>query len=1019
VPELPSGTVTLLFTDVEGSTRLLQQLRDDYSAALAEHDRVLRGAFAAHDGQVVDTQGESFFVAFRRAKEAVAAAVEAQRTLAAHAWPDQVELRVRMGLHTGEPDVEPERYVGLGVHRAARIGAAAHGGQVLLSNATRELVTDDLPPGVQVRDLGSYLLKDFERPERLFQLVLPDAVNAFPPPKASRASEHPLLRRRAVVAAIVTGVLALALALGLLALRDDGAGGSAGGVTGNSLGILDAGSGELLASVPVGTTPTGVAVGEGAGWVTNTSDGTVDRIDLATQTIRQTIRVGQGPSAIVVGAGSIWVTNGLGGTVSRIDPESNEVLRTIDVGNGPDGIAYGLGAVWVVNRDDHTLTKVDPTTGTVQRTFGVGPGPVGVAVAARALWVVSSVDGAVRKIDPQAGTVVETVNVGRGPVAVSGAHDAVWVTNSLDGTVSRIDPATSAVTATIPVGEGPAGVAAGREAVWVANEFGGSLSLIDPAVNDVVRTISVTNRPTGIATDGGAILVAVRAAGDAHRGGTLTFLEVGERYDSIDPALAYRPESWRLLTTTNDGLTAFKRVGGPEGAGLVPNLAQSIPSPAIAGTSYTFRLRPGIRYSTGAEVRPSDVRRALERVFRLRSDGRNLYESLVGAGSCVRKPDRCDLSAGVRDDDRTGTITFRLTQPDPELPAKLALPFAFPVPRGTPRTDAVRQPVPATGPYAIAGYSPGRQIRLVRNPHFAVWSRAARPDGFADEIVIRLGALEEARLRSVARGDADLTNLGRSSNLAALKQRFGSRLRSNPTLVVASTALNTRIAPFDDVRVRRAVNYALDRRAPVSAWGGAEHGAASCQILPPNMPGYRPYCPYERDTAAAQRLVDASGTGGAQVVVWTPDHAAAVMKPVVAALSLLGYRARLEVVDYDTWAGLAGRDDIQATFWGWSADYPSAASWFGTQFSCRAGAANPSRFCDPSVDRLIERAVATQASDPAAAKELWAAIDRTITDQAPYVPMFVARIPDFRSARVGNYQFHPVYTVLLDQLWVR
>src|ERR1043166_937362 len=165
-PELPSGTVTFLFTDIEGSTRLLKALGAGYEQVLAEHQRILRAAFAAHHGHEVDTQGDSFFVAFRRAKDAVAAALDAQRALAANDWPEGVSVKVRMGIHTGEPVVGEQRYTGIGVHRAARIGAIAHGGQVLLSNTTRELIEDDLPPEVAVRDLGRHRLKDIERPVR-------------------------------------------------------------------------------------------------------------------------------------------------------------------------------------------------------------------------------------------------------------------------------------------------------------------------------------------------------------------------------------------------------------------------------------------------------------------------------------------------------------------------------------------------------------------------------------------------------------------------------------------------------------------------------------------------------------------------------------------------------------------------------------------------------------------------------------------------------------------------------------
>ena len=165
--ELPSGTVTFLFTDIEGSTALLKRLDEGYGSVLADHQRLLREAFAAHGGHEIDTAGDSFFVAFRRAKDGVAAAVAAQRALAAHEWPEGVPVRVRMGLHSGEPVVGEERYVGIGVHRAARIGAIGHGGQVLLSSAARELVEDDLPPGVSLRDMGTVRLKDIDRPSGL------------------------------------------------------------------------------------------------------------------------------------------------------------------------------------------------------------------------------------------------------------------------------------------------------------------------------------------------------------------------------------------------------------------------------------------------------------------------------------------------------------------------------------------------------------------------------------------------------------------------------------------------------------------------------------------------------------------------------------------------------------------------------------------------------------------------------------------------------------------------------------
>ncbi|MDQ5852660.1 MAG: tetratricopeptide repeat protein, partial [Chloroflexota bacterium] len=179
--ELPTGTITLLFTDIEGSTHLLQQLHEGYGGVLAAYRDLLRTACAAAGGHEVDTQGDAIFVVFPRALDALEAAVAAQHALHAHAWPEGVELRVRMGLHTGEPRLTAEGYVGLDVHRAARICAVGHGGQVLLSQTTHDLVQHDLPPGVELRDLGEHRLKDLQHLEHIFHLVIAGLPADFPP----------------------------------------------------------------------------------------------------------------------------------------------------------------------------------------------------------------------------------------------------------------------------------------------------------------------------------------------------------------------------------------------------------------------------------------------------------------------------------------------------------------------------------------------------------------------------------------------------------------------------------------------------------------------------------------------------------------------------------------------------------------------------------------------------------------------------------------------------------------------
>ena len=211
--DLPAGTVTFLFTDIEGSTRLLKQLGAGYADVLAEHQRILRACFDAHQGREVDTQGDSFFVAFARAGDAVASAVDAQRALQAHDWPDGADVRVRMGVHSGEPRASGERYVGFGVHRAARVAAAGHGGQILVSNATRELVEGELELHTRLRDLGLYRLKDLDRPERLFQVEAEGLQLKFPPLAARRVgvSRRALTLLAAVVALAVGAAATIAI----------------------------------------------------------------------------------------------------------------------------------------------------------------------------------------------------------------------------------------------------------------------------------------------------------------------------------------------------------------------------------------------------------------------------------------------------------------------------------------------------------------------------------------------------------------------------------------------------------------------------------------------------------------------------------------------------------------------------------------------------------------------------------------------------------------------------------------
>jgi peptide/nickel transport system substrate-binding protein len=305
---------------------------------------------------------------------------------------------------------------------------------------------------------------------------------------------------------------------------------------------------------------------------------------------------------------------------------------------------------------------------------------------------------------------------------------------------------------------------------------------------------------------------------------------------SLDPAQAYQPGTTAL---TNDGLTA---VGGSDGAQVVPDLATSLQAPTDGGTTYTFQVRREIRYSNGAPVRPDDFRRAIERDFKLGDAVAITYHrDLVRGATCVARPLRCNLSRGIVADDAAGRVTFHLVAPDPELLYRLAVWDAVAVPPGTPNHDVRLHPIPATGAYEVASATL-RQVRYVRNPFFHQWSAAARPDGYPDQIILKLGASPSAELTAVERGTADYTVDGPPTNrLTEVETRFAGQLHPTPNDVLDQLALNTRVAPFNDIRVRRALNYAVDRGRVAKLVGSAAQ--PTCQFLPPYIGGLRALLP--------------------------------------------------------------------------------------------------------------------------------------------------------------------------------
>ena len=906
--------------------------------------------------------------------------------------------------------------------------------------AARRTLVDDLglEPGPALQRVQRAILRQdpsLELPGRAAAAPDPAAVTGRP--SGGGAGRKRTLLAAAAVLAVMTGLLVAASARGSARL-------AAGPDT---VGVIDAGRAGLSAVVSGVGRPGGVGYGAGAAWVTDSADDLLLRVDPAGQVIDR-IPVGRGPAGVTVGDGEVWVANELDGTVSEVNPAAGTQVAVIRAGVGPAAVAFGYGFVWVANQASDTVSRIAAATGRVTGTVRLGSAPAGLAAGAGAVWVTSPQAGELLRVDPGDDRPSRAFAIGPGPAAVAVGAGSVWVADA-GGTLTRLDPRTGQVRA-VRVGGAPAGVAYADGAVWVANGFSGTVARIEPGTG-AVRFIRVGGEPTALAAVGHDVWATVLPSPASHRGGTLTVivqLPPDEGTWPTDPAVAYYTWAWQMLSMTNDGLVGYRRVGGLAGDQLVPDLATALPAPSDDGKTYVFRLRPGLRYSTGALVRPEDFRRAIERVFmidkRMNSAIPPFYAGIAGASRCERNRGPCNLARGIAADDAAGTVTFHLTAPDPDFLYKLAFSWAYAIPRGTPDHLISAAELPATGPYLTRSLVPGHTWVLVRNPRFRGWSPQAQPGGYPDRIVLRLDVRPAQAVADVEHGRADVLLSPPPGSVGQLATHYTSQLHTGPMGAIAALALNTRVAPFDKLAARQAVNYAIDRTTVTTLNGGPLAVQATCQILPPTMPGYRPYCPYTvqpgpgggwtaPNLARARRLVRASGTHGEAVTLLYSNQGAPFPSPatgryLVSVLRQLGYRASLRVVkNADAyWFALGdSRDRAQAGFFSWYQDYPAPSDFIDPLFTCGSFVPdnrdnlNDAEFCDPRIDAQARQALKLGQADPAAAADGWAGIDRELTGQAPWAPLYNPRDLTVLSARVGNYQFNPYWNLLIDQLWVR
>ncbi|HSS03699.1 MAG TPA: ABC transporter substrate-binding protein [Solirubrobacterales bacterium] len=494
--------------------------------------------------------------------------------------------------------------------------------------------------------------------------------------------------------------------------------------------------------------------------------------------------------------------------------------------------------------------------------------------------------------------------------------------------------------------------------------------------------------------------------------------------DYLDPQLSYSQEGWMALYNSYIPLLTYRHAAGKAGSEVIPGLARSMPRISDRGTTYTLFLRRGLEYSDGRRVKASDFEFAIERLFKLHSGGAFFYAGITGALKFLGT--RHGGIAGIETNDRTGKVVIHLDEPRGAFTSLLALPFAAPVPRGTPARNLTADPPPATGPYVISDSDRARGWTESRNP---AWSRNGRlmpklPDGHVDRITMSVIRNSSARIKGVEEGKLDLA-LGafRRSRYAELERKYGgTRFRAEPVLATAYFWMNTRKAPFNDLKVRQAVNYALDRSVLRRIFGNGM--SPTEQILPPGMPGYQKFAPYPHDIAKARQLIAEAHPRDRDITVWTDDErperdASAYYCDV---LEELGFAAHLKVVKYANYFSAIGNTstpDLDTGWSGWFADYPHPDDFFG---SLLAGwdiwpteNENLAQIEIPALDQGIFALGARSGPIP---EGLYATLDRVYTALAPWAPIGNPTTPIFvsRSLPLKMVIWNPSFAVDLTSL---
>jgi len=468
--------------------------------------------------------------------------------------------------------------------------------------------------------------------------------------------------------------------------------------------------------------------------------------------------------------------------------------------------------------------------------------------------------------------------------------------------------------------------------------------------------------------------------------------------DFLDPGLSYTVEGWQIMWNVYLPLLGYKHVNGPDGATIVPYLAQDLPKISADGKTYTMTLRKGIVYSNGKPVKASDFRYTIERDFKIDSPGVGFFGNIVGADT-FGKTKKGHIS-GITVNDQTGQITVKLNEPQGDFVNILATEFAAPVPTGTPMKDQSTTPIPATGPYMITQYKPNKVAIAVRNPKWQTNAGAGIADvpaGNPDKMTFDIIGSDSIALQRTISGQDDYDfQQPPTDRLGVIQSKYSNQYK---TYIPANTYyffMNHRVAPFDNIKARQAVEFGIDRTALVQVYGGLAQPTEN--LLPPTYPQYKKLNLYPYNLAKARALVKACGCASTPITVWNHDRGTDPKATVYLAgqLTKIGFKnVKQKIVNSSVYWTTIGNQATKAQigFADWFQDYPHPLDWFdvlvnGTRIT-QTHNNNYSNVDVPAINNAIAKLKKAPKLTPQVNAE-WANVDKML-DQNAGIAAFINR----------------------------